>query len=145
MLEQKALSPTIYTSQNAKRLKEIPILEDGQIYIYVLLNSPQGNIKIGKTTNIIQRISSLSGSNGAGNKIKKIYLSPSTYIEGIEKTAHRHYDYARIKGTEWFDGKKVNYDDVVSYVDSLFTQKGYETCNELRRKIYIEKHKEEKD
>ena len=131
--------PLIYTLKNAKLLKELPVLDDGRVYIYVILSLPQGNVKIGKTTNIVQRITSLSGSNGAGNRINKIYVSPSSYIECLEKTAHLHYDFARIKGTEWFDGNKVDFDEVVRYVDGLFHQKGYETCNELRRKIYEEK------
>ena len=39
----------IYTLKNAKALKKIPILDDGQIYLYVIHSLPQGNIKIGKT------------------------------------------------------------------------------------------------
>jgi len=61
--ENISYSPTIYTKYNISLLKSVPILEDGQMYIYVMLNS-NGNIKIGKTTNIIQRLKSLSGSNG---------------------------------------------------------------------------------
>ena len=36
-----------------------PLLEDGQLYIYVVENYPQGYIKIGKSTNIQQRLKSL--------------------------------------------------------------------------------------
>ena len=138
-MDNNTTLPLIYTLKNAKLLKELPILDDGEVFLYVILSLPQGNVKIGKTTNIVQRITSLSGSNGAGNRINKIYVSPSTYIEGLEKTAHLHYDFARIKGTEWFDGNKVDFDEVVQYVDGLFHQQGYETCNELRRKLYKEK------
>jgi len=128
-------SPIIYTKENVKLLKEVPILNDGKIYIYVMLNSPQGNIKIGKTTNIVQRLKSLSGSNGGGNKIVKLYCSPATWLNSIEGTCHNHYHYARMQGTEWFDGNKVDFNEVVNYVNGLFYSKGYETCNELRRKM----------
>jgi len=131
-------SPTIYTKENIKLLKQIPILEDDQLYIYVMLSS-NGNVKIGKTTNIVQRLMSLSGSNGYGEKITTLYCSPSTYIQSIESTCHNHYHFARISGTEWFDGRKVNFNEVVKYVDGLFHSKGFETCNELRKKIVMEK------
>lgn len=137
--ENTSYSPTIYTKENIKLLKQIPVLEDEQLYIYVMLNSPQGNIKIGKTTNIVQRLISLSGSNGGGSKITKLYCSPATYLYSIEHTCHNHYHFARIPGTEWFDGCKVDFNEVVEYVDRLFYTKGYETCNELRRKIIMEK------
>lgn len=129
-------SPTIYTRDNIVLLKEVPVLEDGQIYIYVILNST-GNVKIGKTTNIQQRLTSLSGSNGGGAKISALYCSPATWIHGIEETCHNHYHFARIIGTEWFDGNKVYFEEVVKYVDGLFHTKGYEICNELRRDLAI--------
>ena len=127
-------SPAIYTKDNLTLLKEIPELEDGQIYIYVMLNS-RGDIKIGKTINIQQRLTSLSGSNGGGSKIIALYCSPSTWLQSIEDTCHNHYHFARFKGTEWFDGKKVVFQEIVEYVDGLFHSKGYERCNESRRKL----------
>ena len=68
-------------------IKEIrePKLEDGQVYIYVLENSPQHNIKIGQTTNPKQRMSSLSGSNSGGNRIERAAISPPTYLPFLEK------------------------------------------------------------
>ena len=136
-MEQKEnafFSPTIYTQDNIGLLKSVPILEDGQIYIYVILNT-LGNVKIGKTTNIHQRLQSLSGSNGGGSKLLKVYCSPSTWLQSIEGTCHNHYHFARISGTEWFDGRKINFKEVVEYVDALFRTNGYERCNELRRKV----------
>ena len=133
----------IYNSKNIARLKELPILEDGQLYIYVMLNYPQGNIKIGQTTNIVQRLQSLSGSNGGGNHIIKLYVSPSTYVSSIEKTCHNHYDWYRIKGTEWFNGDKLNFDDVVEYVDGLFRTESFKICNELRKEQAKKKRCEE--
>ena len=138
-LSSLAHSPTIYTKQNIKLLKEIPILEDEQLYIYVMLSSNR-NVKIGKTTNIIQRLKSLSGSNGYGSKITALYVSPfSTYMQSIEGTCHNHYNYARIQGTEWFDGSKVNFNEVVEFVDRLFHSDDFERCNEIRRKFIMEK------
>ena len=127
-------SPIIYVKDNIKLLKSIPILEDGQIYIYVMLNS-SGNVKIGKTIDIVQRLKSLSGSNGGGSKITALYCSPSTWVQSIEGTCHNHYHFARIPNTEWFDGNKVDFMEVVHYIDGLFHSKGFVVCNELRKKI----------
>lgn len=131
----------IYTEETFYFLKDIPVLDTGEIYVYVIQNYPQKNVKIGITTDIIQRVHALSGSNGGGNRISKLYCSPATWIKGIEKTCHTHYHYARILGTEWFDGNKVEFNDVVNYVDGLFNSKNYKTCNELRKKM-IESKKE---
>lgn len=122
---------------NKSELNNIPVLEGGQLYIYVLLNSA-GNVKIGKTTNMAQRIQSLSGSNGGGETIVSWYCSPATWLYTIEKIAHEHFNYARMSG-EWFDGIKVSFDEAVEYVDGLFSSRDYERCNELRRKIVEEK------
>ena len=120
-----------------KELNNIPILDDERCYIYILKNSA-GNIKIGKTTNMAQRVQSLSASNGAGYKIIEWFVSQPTYLHNIEKIAHEHFDYARLTG-EWFDGIKVSFDEAVEYVKSLFTSRDYEHCNELRRKVIEEK------
>lgn len=120
-----------------KDLEKIPVLDDGQVYIYVLKNSA-GNIKIGKTTNLAQRVQSLSGSNGAGNKIVQWYCSPSTYLHNLEKICHDRFGYARLAG-EWFDGTKVIFNEVVEYVESLFANNDYVRCNELRKQVIEEK------
>lgn len=120
-----------------KELKNISILDDGQVYIYILKNSAN-SIKIGKTTNLQNRIQSLSGSNAAGEEIIDYYCSPVTWLHNIEKIAHEHFSYARMSG-EWFDGIKVGFDEVVTYVESLFNSSDYERCNELRKKIIEEK------
>ena len=142
-MEQKEnllFSPTIYTQENMGLLKSVPVLEDGQIYIYVML-STNGNVKIGKTTNIYQRLSSLSGSNGYGEKIINLYCSPPTWMQSTEKTCHNHYHFARIQGTEWFDGTKINFEEAVEYVDRLFHTENFKTCNELRKKVIESKKK----
>lgn len=130
--------PLIYTSKNISMLKDIPVLDDGQIYIYVMLNYPQGNIKIGKTTNIQQRLQSLSGSNGGGSRIIKLYCSPATWVQSVETSLHGYYHKYRIDGTEWF--KDLDFNDVVIFVNSLFYMKSYNTCNEIRKQI-IEKER----
>ena len=146
MQENKNIShsPTIYTRDNIKMLKEISILEDEQIYLYVMLSS-NGNVKIGKTTNIIQRLKSLSGSNGYGEKITALYCSPPTCMQSMEGTCHNHYHFARIPGTEWFDGTKVYFNEVVEYVDGLFHSESFERCNELRRKVIMEKRENDNE
>ena len=138
--ENKNHSPIIYNKNNNGLLKSIPILEDGQIYIYVILNSA-GNVKIGKTTNIMQRLQSLSGRNGGGSKISKVYCSPATWMQSMEETCHNHYHFARISGTEWFDGDKVDFIEMVEYVDKLFHSESFKRCNEIRRN-FIENEKE---
>jgi len=122
---------------NKKELEKIPVLDNGQIYIYVLLNSV-GSIKIGKTTNLPNRIQNLSGSNAAGEEIINYYCSSATWLHSLEKIAHDHFGYARMSG-EWFDGIKVGFVEVVNYIKSLFESDDYKRCNELRRKIIEEK------
>ena len=135
----------IYTNKNIHELPiDKPPLDDGQIYIYVLLNAPQGNVKIGKTTNMMKRHKSLQGSNGGGNRIVACYCSPATWLQSIECTCRNHYEWCRIKGTEWFSGDNVNFEDVVGYVDGLFHTKNYETCNELRKSMMEKMDKKEK-
>lgn len=126
----------IYTSKNISELKNIPILDDGQIYLYVMLNYPQNNIKIGITTNIIQRLQSLSGSNSGGNKIIKLWLSDPTYVLSSENAFHNHYDIYRIPNTEWFDGRKLKFEDVVKYIEEQFNKDSYKKCNKLRKELY---------
>lgn len=127
---------TIYDSKNVAELKELPVLDDGSYYIYVMLNSPQENIKIGITTNILQRLQSLSGSNSGGNKIVKLAVSDPTYCASAEKAFHNYYHRYRIPNTEWFDGNKLNFEDVVDFIDKQFQMKSYETCNRLRKELY---------
>ena len=116
-----------------------PAVSDGQLYIYVIENYPQGNIKIGKSSNVKRRFQSLSGSNGGGNRLVKFAVSPVTYLYSLEVTMHTHFHQFRIKGTEWFDGTKITFDEVVAYLDSLLSQSSYERCNEIR-KNFITSH-----
>lgn len=120
----------IYTSIND--ITE-PEASEGQVYIYAIENYPQGNVKIGRTTNPKQRIRSLSGSNSGGNIIKRIAISPETYLFYLEKLCHTRYNRKRIKGTEYF---KITFDEAVEYIDSLFHQEDYEFVNNFRKEMY---------
>ncbi len=120
-----------------KELSNIPVLEDGSVFIYILRNSVN-SIKVGKTTNLPKRIQSLSGSNSAGHTIDEIWVSPPTWLHNIEKIAHEHFSHARMSG-EWFDGTKVTFDSVVEYVDGLFKSDDYARCNALRERVIKEK------
>lgn len=135
----------IYTSKNISELKNVPVLDNGQVYIYVMLNYPAKNIKIGQTTNIVQRLQSLSGSNGGGNKITILAVSDPTYVINSEKAFHEKYARYRIEGTEWFDGSKLIFEEVVSEMENQFNTKSYEVCNKLRKKLTEKRIREKKE
>ena len=118
-----------------------PLLEDCQLYIYVVENYPQGYIKIGKSTNIQQRLKSLSGSNGGGNKLVKVAISNPTYLYTLERIAHDYFDKYRIKNTEWF--KDITFEEAIEFIDSQFNSSSYNICNESRKMHYL-KHKNKK-
>jgi hypothetical protein len=119
---------------NDVRHVNVPILDNKQLYIYVLENSPQKNIKIGVSTNMKQRLQSLSGSNTGGNKIVRCAISEATYLYTLERIIHQHFDEYRIDGTEWFQG--ISFDEAVTYIDSLFARDEYERCNRVRKASY---------
>lgn len=129
----------IYT--NISDIQEESI-EKGLNYIYVLENYPQHNVKVGITSNAKQRLISLSGSNNGGNKPFKIAVSQPTYLYVIEKNVLNHFHYARIKGTEWFDGTKITFEELVEYIDNIFNSPNYTILNEERSKV---KNKVSKD
>lgn len=135
----------IYDSKNIIELKELPVLDDGSYYIYVMLNSPANNIKIGITTNIVQRLQSLSGSNGGGNKITKLWVSNPTFVLSAEKAFHEKFARYRIEGTEWFDGNKLTFKEVIDEIEKQFNTKSYEVCNRLRKELAEKKMREEKE
>ena len=135
----------IYNSKNIIELKELPILEDDSYYIYCMLNSPAHNIKIGITTNIVQRLQSLSGSNSGGNHIVKLAVSNPTFVSSAEKAFHEKFGRFRIEGTEWFDGSKVTFEEIVSEMENQFNTKTYEVCNELRKELAEKRIREEKE
>lgn len=123
----------VYDSVSAVNL---PALEDGQLYLYVLENAPQGNIKIGRTKNIMRRLRSLSGSNTGGNALVKIAVSPPTYLYTLERLTHWAFARYRISGTEWFCGEDLDFATVCAYIDGLFQCPEYLVCNETRKQFY---------
>lgn len=126
-----------------KDLKEFPVLEDGRIYIYIMLNNAN-KIKIGKTTNIQQRYQSLCGSNSQGNNIVKVCVSPSSYLHTIEMMMHNKFSKYRIPNTEWFYDKEntgeLTFENVVKVLHTIFSSNEYKICNETRKQ-FIEKNK----
>ena len=95
-------------------------------------------IKIGITKNIQQRYQSLCGSNSQGNEIIKVYVSESTYLNNLEKMIHEHFGQFRLKKTEWFASNKfgtLKYEEVIKYIEQLFSSADYKRCNEVRKKI----------
>lgn len=133
----------IYNSKNIIELKELPALDNGSYYIYCMLNSPAHNIKIGITTNIVQRLQTLSGSNGGGNKIIKLWLSDPTFVVSAEKAFHEKFARYRIEGTEWFDGSKLTFEEVITEMENQFNTKSYKACNRIRKELAEKKNQEE--
>ena len=118
---------------NLKYITEGPA-EVGQLYIYVLENYPQKNIKIGRTTNPKQRFSSLSGSNNGGNVISRVAISPMTYLYTLESAFHSKFNRNRIKGTEYF--KDITFEEVVNEMNNIFESSNYKNSNENRKSFY---------
>ena len=114
-----------------------PELIQGQYLIYVLENS-DGDIKIGISKHIEDRLRSLTGSNSAGKTITKIAISEPTYLRTIETNAHNHFNPARIEG-EWFNGKIITFEDVIFYIDSIFNSDRYPILNSMRKKYSYSK------
>lgn len=134
--------------RTGKDLKDYSILDEPKLYIYIMLNDV-GKIKIGKTKNIQQRYQSLCGSNGAGNKIIKVLVSPSTYLYTIENIMHDKFSRYRIPNTEWFYDKEDPNGEMLFYkarkeLELLFSSAEYKKCNNLRKKLSEEKFDKEK-
>ena len=126
-----------------KNIKDFEVLPANELYIYIMLNDV-GKVKIGKTQNIYKRYLSLCGSNGQGNEILKIYVSPATYLYTIESIMHNKFNKHRIKGTEWFLDKNDSsgnalFEKVVNELVLLFSSDNYNKNNELRKTIYRKK------
>ena len=126
--------------RTGKNIKEYPILEEPKLYIYIMLNDA-GKIKIGKTKNIQQRYQSLCGSNGQGNNIIKLCVSPSTYLYTLENIMHDKFKKYRIPNTEWFhdkentNGEKL-FNNAVKELKLLFSSADYKKCNSLRESLF---------
>ena len=128
--------------RTGKNLKDIPVLKEPQLRLYVMLNE-EGKVKIGKTKNIYQRYQSLCGSNSQGVRIISVCCSPCTYLYTIENIMHEKFKKYRILGTEWFydendiDGMKL-FENACEELKLIFSSASYKTCNEVRKRM-IEK------
>lgn len=123
--------------RTGKDLKDIPILEEPQLRIYIFLDE-EGKIKIGKTKNIYQRYLSLCGSNSRGVKITECMVSPSTYLYSLESLMHDKFTRYRIPNTEWFfnkedpTGEKL-FKKACEELKLLFSSIDYRKCNNIRK------------
>lgn len=123
-----------------KDLKDLSVLEDPMIRIYIFLNE-EGKIKIGKTKDIYKRYLSLCGSNGQGVEIYKAYCSSSTYLYTLENIMHDKFSKYRISGTEWFydksdpTGERI-FLKATEELELLFSSAEYKKCNDLRKRLH---------
>lgn len=115
---------------NNPKMVSLPKIEDIQYYIYALEND-KGLVKIGISKDISQRVLSLSGSNGGGNYIVRVAVSPTTYLRTLEHSFHDMFNRYRVKGTEWFDG--ISFEEIVTTMDDIFSSSSYERNNEMRK------------
>lgn len=105
-------------------------------YNYIMLMS-SGNIKIGLTTDPVQRIKSLNNSNSGGFYIEDICLSPQNYIsERVEEYLHWHYHKNRVNG-EFFEG--LDYNEVRHFFYETFTSRSFLSVNRIRKQ-FCEEH-----
>ncbi len=104
-----------------------------QVQIYIIENDG-GYIKIGVSENVEKRLESLSGSNGGGHKIVRVWVSPKTWLYTMEHVLQDKFSNNRIKGTEWFAG--IRFEGVVQKAEELFSSKEYFKCNETRERFY---------
>ena len=128
-----------------KGLKDIPILEEPQLRIYVMRNS-EGRVKIGKTKNIYQRYLSLCGSNSQGIEVTDVCCSPQTALYTLETIMHDKFDKYRIPNTEWFynkedpSGNKL-FESACEELRLLFSSADYKRCNKTRKECWENVHK----
>jgi hypothetical protein len=131
--------------RTGKDLKDIPILEEPQLRIYVMIDG-EGRVKIGKTKNIYQRYLSLCGSNGKGQNPVSVCCSPPTYLYSLETIMHNKFARYRIPNTEWFFNKENPngeqlFEEACKELRLLFSSTDYKKCNELRKSIYLNENK----
>jgi hypothetical protein len=131
--------------RTGKDLKDIPILEEPMLRIYIMLNQ-EGKIKIGKTKNIYQRYQSLCGSNSQGIEITDVCCSPSTYLYTLETIMHNKFDKYRIPNTEWFYNKEdlsgeMLFKTACEELKLLFSSASYKRCNEIRKEFWESTHR----
>ena len=126
--------------RTSKDIKGYPILEEPKVYIYVMLNNV-GKVKIGRTRNMQKRYQSLCGSNGQGNCISQVYVSPPTFLSSLENIMHSKFNNYRIPRTEWFYDEEDSigetlFSNAVNELESLFSSAEYKKCNDVRKRLY---------
>lgn len=109
-------------------LKDMDISE-GQEVVYVLLND-EGYIKIGKTSNLFNRLQSLSGSNSSGHEIVRYYSTEPMYIARlVEKVCHNKFHRYQKNNSEWFYSPNLHYEDVIAYLENVVDSVDFERRN----------------
>ena len=111
----------------------LPVSEENKAYVYIM-NFNSGNIKIGLTTNPLQRIKQLSNSNSGGFKLIDIVFSPQTLIaDSLERYLHNKFEKNRVEG-EFFSG--VEYEKAVECLWDILNDRQYDNCVKARE-VYI--------
>ena len=106
--------------------------DDLKAYNYIILTD-SGNIKIGLSSDPINRMKSLSNSNSGGFKIIDVCVSPQRHItDTVEKYLHWYYRNNRVEG-EWFSN--LNYEEVKSFFNSIFIRRDFITANSVRQQF----------
>lgn len=118
-------------------LKGLKKLKNGKAYNYILLFS-SGNIKIGLTTDIENRIQQLSNSNSGGYKLENYYISKPNYIANtVEKYMHFLYKNNRVEG-EFFEN--LNFEDVCNTLENIMNSNDFKISNQVRKEFYNKNH-----
>lgn len=113
---------------------KLPIADEFKAYNYIMLMS-SGNIKIGLTTDPIQRIKSLSNSNSGGFRILDVYFSPQHILaDRMEKVLHWVFRKYRVEG-EFFNG--CDYHSIIRWLEDKMESDDYKTAVK-GREVYIQ-------
>lgn len=116
------------------KLKNLPTYANtyDKGYVYIIDNGE--NIKVGSTTNLYERMVSLSNSNGGGFTIKQLYYSPACYIyKSLEKAMHIKLKKYSIIG-EWFHG--ITFEHVCNKLNILLNSDDFKRCEEAKMNYY---------
>lgn len=111
-------------------VKTMPVYDlNDKGYVYVIDNGE--NIKVGSTTNLYDRMVSLSNSNGGGFTIKALYYSPANYIyKTLEKAMHLKLKDYQLVG-EWFNG--IPFIDVCNILNDFVNSASFKRCDAIRK------------
>lgn len=113
-----------------KNIPDLPPLKDGRIYNYILLFD-SGNLKIGISTDVKQRIKQLSNSNSGGFKLINYNITPPNYIAStLEKYLHYIFREYKVEG-EFF--KDLDFNEVCKKCDEIMHSDEFVRCNEIRK------------